>query len=242
MPFFMLELIMNLATYKTLTGINVPSSQESRVSAVITRCQKTLESSLGFTLEETLVTENKYVELGKTKTECLCPSEIDVTNLDAPDDVVCAYRVFEYNKDDKYFPIDPATEIHAVKLVIGNVTVKTLVEFEDYTLSQENGLIRYLEKVECWCSDLCCSQNVQLSVDAEWVWQDEDDIPEELLYLMCDMVTYYSDSKNNIKSETLGPHSYTKFDNTSPELQNKNVVIINKYSGPHSTLKRVIAK
>lgn len=233
---------MDLATYETLTGINVPSSQESRITAVINRCQKTIESSLGFTLDETLVIENQYIELGKTKTECLCPSEIDIDNLDAPDAVICAYRVFEYNKDDKYLSIDPATSINSVKLVIGNVTVKTLVEFEDYTCNYENGLIKYLEKVECWCSDLCCSKNVQLAVDAEWVWQDEDDIPEELSYLMCDMVSYYSDSKSNIKSESLGPHSYTKFDNVSPELQSKNVVIINKYSGPHSTLKRVIVK
>lgn len=234
---------MDLTTYETLTGINVPSSQETRITAVITRCQKTLESSLGFTLDESLVDVNQYVELGKTKTECLLPDEIDVTNLDAPDTVIYAYRIFDYNKNDKYLAIDPATSINSVKLVIGDVTVKTLVEFEDYTVNYENGLIRYLEKVECLCSQLCCcTENVQLAVDAEWVWQDEDDIPTELLYLLCDMVTYYSDIKNNIKSESLGPHSYTKFDNVSPELQSKNVVIINKYSGPHSTLKRVIAK
>ena len=229
---------MDITEYELLTGINVPSSQEALITATIAKSQTLLESILGYTLDETKVDVNQYTELGKTASECPNACDINIDSLTAPDSVIYAYRIFDYNRKDKYLAIDPCTEIHKVKLIVGNVTVKTLVEFEDYRIDQKNGLIRYLEKLDCcWCSNLDCCDNVQLAVDAEWVWQDEDDIPLNLKYLLTDMVTYYGDSSNNIKSESLGPHSYTKFDNIKPET--KNISIINLYSGPNGTVSKI---
>ena len=229
---------MDITEYELLTGINVPTSQEALITANIVKTQTLLESILGYTLDETKVDVNQYTELGKTASECPNACDIDIDSLEAPDSVIYAYRIFDYNRKDKYIAIDPCTEIHAVKLIIGNVTVKTLVEFEDYRIDQKNGLIRYLEKLDCcWCSNLDCCDNVQLAVDAEWVWQDEDDIPLDLKYLWTDMVTHYSDSSNNIKSESLGPHSYTKFDNIKPET--KSLSIIKIYAGPNGTVSKI---
>lgn len=232
---------MDITEYETLTGITVPNSQETLITATIAKTQSLLESILGYTLDESKVDVNQYTELGKTPSECPNPCNVDIVNLIAPDAVIYAYRLFDYNKKDKFLAIDPCTLIHKVKLVIGNVTVKTLVEFEDYRIDKKNGLIRYLEKLDCcWCSNLDCCDNVQLAVDADWVWPDEDDIPIDLQYVWADMITYYSDCSKDIKSESLGPHSYTKFDNIKPENKSENLLIIKKYSGPNGIINKTI--
>ena len=232
---------MDINEYESLTGITVATSQEALITATITKTQTLLESILGYTLDETKVNVNQYTELGKTPSECPSTCNINIDSLTPPDAVIYAYRIFDYNKKDKFIAIDPCTEIHKVKLIVGNVTVKTLVEYEDYRIDQKNGLIKYLEKVDCcWCSNLDCCENVQLAVDAEWVWQDEDDIPLDLKYIWTDMITSYSDCSDNIKSETLGPHSYTKFDNVKPEQKAENLLIIKKYSGPNGIINKII--
>lgn len=236
----MVELFMDITDYQTLTGITVPTDSVAKVTANIARTQSIIENMLGFTLDETKVDINQYVELGKTTSDCPCTCDIDITSLDAPDAVVGAYRLFPYNKNDKYLSIDPAVEIHAIKLVVNDVTIRTLVEFEDYRIDVQNGLIRFIEVIECWCSDLKYCNHVQLAVDADWAWLDKDDIPLDLQYVWTDMVTFYSNPQNNIKSETLGPHSYTKFENIKPENKSENLLIIKKYSGPNGIVNKII--
>ena len=229
---------MTIDEYEILTGITVATTDEARITAMIARTEKILENMLGFTLDTDLVDENQYIELGKTKTDTICPCDIDIANLDPADSVIYAYRLFSYNVNDKYFFIDPCTEIHAIKLVINDVTVKTLVEFEDYRVDVKNGLIRFVEKLGCWCSDLEYYNHVQLAIDADWAWPDN--IPLDLQYIWADMITSYSDCSDNIKSESLGPHSYTKFDNVKPESKSENLSIIKKYSGPNGSVNRTI--
>ena len=232
---------MDINEYESLTGITVATSQEALITATITKTQSILESILGYTLDESKVDINQYTELGKTPSECPSTCNINIDSLTPPDAVIYAYRIFDYNRNDKYLAIDPCTEIHRVKLIIGNVTVKTLVEFEDYRIDKKNGVIKYLEKLDCClCSSIDCCDNVQLAVDAEWVWQDEDDIPLELKYIWTDMISSYSDCGDNIKSESLGPHSYTKFDNVKPEHKSENLLIIKKYSGPNGIINKTI--
>lgn len=231
---------MDLAKYTELTGIIVSTSQATRVTAQIKRSQKILESMLGFTLDITKVNTNEYIEIGKTKTECPCIESININNLNPADAVIYAYRLFNYNKNDKYFFIDPATAINKIKLVVDGVTVKTLVEFEDYRLDYKQGIVKFIEKITNWCSEYFNCEHVQLAVDANWVWANVANIPDDLNYVWTDMITFYSDSKNNIKSESLGPHSYTKFDNTLLELFKQNLPIIKKYSGPNGSVNRLI--
>jgi len=236
----MLELIMDIAEYQSLTGITVATNNITRVTAQIARTQKILESMLGFTLDETLVDVNEYAEIGKTQSECPCITSVDIDDLDPADAVVFAYRMFTYNNNDKWMAIDPCTAINKVKLVIDGVTVMTLAEFEDYRYELKGGIIKYLERIKTWCSEYYCDENIQLAVDANWVWPDETDIPDELKYVWAEMVTFYSDPKYNIKSETLGPHSYSKFDNSKPEFQSQNIPIIKKYSGPDGSINKTI--
>lgn len=226
---------MNLSDYESITGINVHSASETFVTAQIVRTQRILESLLGYSLDTP--DTNQYVEIGKTATTCPCP-EINMDTLEDPDDVEYAYRLYTYNRKDKYFMIDPATEIHAVKLVKDGLTLRTL-EADDYRAHSKFGFIKYLEECDscCWCAcdyDCYCTQ---LAVDADWLWPD--DLPNDLLQVWAEMTTWYSDKKNDIKSETLGTHSYTRSENIRAELEDHNMTIINKYAGGNGTANRI---
>lgn len=231
---------MNLSEYQTLTGITVSSANTAKVTATIARTQSMLETLLGFTLTSADVNENLYNELGKTQQECFCPS-VNLENLQNPDEVIGAYRLFRYNDLDKYFHVDPFSRVHAVKLVFikegtgdNGVTLKTF-DWDDIRIQYgREGFAKYIEHcIDCLCK--CnCADCVQLAVDADWLWSG--DLPSDLQYLWAEMITWYSDSKNNIKSESIDTHSYTKFDNKPPELEPHNLAVLKRYAGPYGSV------
>lgn len=232
---------MDLETYEELTGITVPSGQQATVEAQIRRTQRILESMLGYTLDPSLIDENLYNELGKSPTECPCP-DVDADSLLPADDVVFAYRMYNYNHDDKYLFIDPFTEIHKVKLVKDDVTFKT---FTDEEIRVQHGLVnKYIENCKKPCACLVECRCVQLAVDATWQFYCDSSIgqclPDDLLYVWADMVTYYVDCKKDVKQESIGSHSYTKFDRDKPQNELENISVLKKYAGPHGSLTKVI--
>lgn len=236
---------MDIAQYTALTGISVASSQEDLVEAQIARTQSILESLLGFTLDPDKVSQNLYNELGKSPNECSC-SNVDSENLNDPDDVVYAYRVFPYRFGESFLHTDPFTDLHAVKLVRNNVTIKTF-DLDDLVIRWKGNWAKYLGHCQgdfnfCYCE---CDNCVQLAVDADWMWMLDGtlgEIPLDLQNVWAEMVTYYSDLKKEIKSETLGTHSYTRFDpGKVPETLSHNYSVISKYAGPHgSAYKRAV--
>jgi len=229
---------MTLEQYQDLTGISVTSTNEVLVNSMIDRTQRILETMLGYTLDTDLVDDNFYTEIGKVNDDCPCYLDVDEDNLQAPDAVNYAYRLFPYNYKDKYLIIDPATEVYAVKLVKDGVTFSTL-DTDDYRVHFQRGVAKYIERCDRWCGcgDASC-QCVQLAVDAEWLWQDT--FPDDLLAVWADMVTYYSDTMKDVKSQTLGTHSYTLRDKRLPESEEINVKILQKYAGPLGTLTRTV--
>lgn len=227
---------MTIEQYQTLTGETVAAGDLARVTAQIARARKTLENLLGYTLVTGDVLDNQYTEIGKTTTTCPCPDGVDMDNLEPPDAVMYAYRLFSYNKKDQFLYIDPATAVNKVKLVKDGVTYKT-IDPSDYRLVWKNGIVKYLDQQGCWCpcfnSCVCC-ENVQLAVDADWV---DVGIEDDIMYIWADMITYYADPKTDIKSETLGPHSYTRFDaDEAPETLDYNLAVLKKYVGPNGSL------
>lgn len=222
---------MTTAEYEALTGITV--TDEARVDALIGKTQATLEALLGYSLTDS--GENFYNEIGKTSLECPCPN-IDSDNLlppDVPGDYeILSYRLYSYNHKDKYVAVDPFTVIRSVKLVKDGITLKTF-EDSEYRVHYKNGFAKYLEMCDgCFCQT-DCTNCVQLAVDAEWL-----EAPLDLQYVWADMVTFYNTENHDIKSETLGSHSYTRFDNTAPESLENNLVILAKYVGPNGSLYR----
>ncbi len=233
---------MDLKKYKKLTGITISQSDEASYLVAIRRTQIQLENLLGFTLDPQN-NQNLYNELGKSQNECDCPS-VETSNLLEPDEVEGSYRLFDYNANDKYWFIDPFINIYKIKLVVirpidGNngITIKTFKPSDVTIRLGYKGISKYIENC---ISELCgcsCSDCMQLAVDAEWL--NDSCIPEDLLYVWSDMVSYSVDCKNNIKSESIEGHSYTKFDNTDPSESAVNKSIINKYSGPQSSIFRI---
>lgn len=231
---------MDLSAYQTLAGITVSSSQIAYVTAQIDRTRSMLETMLGFTLDPSKINTNLYNELGKTVNECACPS-VDSDNLQDPDPVVTAYRLYRYNSLDKYFHTDPFTKLNKVKLVYikpgatpNGVTLKTFDNDEIRSQFGRENFAKYIEHcIGCLCT--CDREDcVQLAVDADWGWPD--DIPLDLQYIWTDMISWYSDLKKDIKSESIDTHSYTKFDKVAPETEPQNLAVIKKYAGPYGSV------
>jgi len=225
---------MTLNEYETLTGITVPANRVDVVTAQITRTQRILETMLGFTLTEADANDNEYTEIGKTALECPCPN-IDVDDLEDPDAVVYAYRMYRYNLKDHFLVIDPCTDVHAVKLVKDGVTFRTL-DPDEYRLQERQGFIKYIEDCEDWC--FCATAScfcVQMAVDADWLWDGSPAIPDDLNQVWAEMTTWYSDPNNNVRSQTLGTHNYSKWDDTRPEMEAHNKSVIKKYAGPNGS-------
>lgn len=230
---------MDLEKYQELTGTTVSTNDQTRVTAVINRVKRKLESMLGFTLTPANVNDNEYTEIGKTSTNCPCVDDIDIEDLLDADAVVYAYRMYNYNKKDVMLKIDPCTAVHKVKLVKDGITLYTL-DSDDYRIQYKNGVARYIELCQsCYSCVISCDCS-QLAIDADWVWDDADDIPEELLYVWSDMVAYYSDPKLDVKSETLGPHSYSVYAKDKPEEVKENMAVLKKYAGPNGSLHKVV--
>ena len=230
---------MTLSEYATIVGITVATADETRVTAQITKSQRIIESLLGFTLDTALFDSNEYTEVGKTPSDCPCP-DVDLATLLDPDAVVGAYRLYPYNSSDKYLLIDPASAIHAVKLVRDGITFKTL-ETKEFRGHLDRGIIKSLEQYKRWCGCFISTfecECTQLAVDATWLW-NTDAIPDDLNQVWVEMITFYADPKNNIKSETLGPHSYTKIKENRPEMLEHNLMILKKYQGAKGTITKI---
>lgn len=229
---------MTIAQYQELTGTTVPASKQSSVTAQIRRSRANLEALLGYTLDKKKVNDNQYEELGKTQNECGCVSDINEDELLDADTVTNAYRLYPYNPDDRFLSTDPFTKLHSVKLVMvrpgiegkDGITIKTF-DNEDLRVAMKNGFSKYIERCEdclCLCS---CRECVQLAVDADWLY--DACLPDDLLYLWAEMVTYEINCKKDIKSESLGSHSYTKFDRKIPQDLPQNITLLQKYAGPN---------
>lgn len=234
---------MDLKTYERLTGIEC-GSNDKFMQAQLRRSQSMLETMLGFTLSPDLANTNIYNELGKTSRDCFCPSSVqNDDDLEPADEVIGAYRLFDYNPDDVFHAIDPFKVIHKAKLVYvrtgGGTDGITIRTFDNDQIRSHFGVGNFAKYIEhcknCFCSCQCDTNCVQLAVDADWLWGENDQIPDDLLYVLADMVTYYSDQKRDIKSESITTHSYTKFDKIAPETEPSNMAVIKKYAGAHGS-------
>lgn len=228
---------MTPSKYTELTGIAV--SDEALITAQIRRTKSMLETLLGYPLSKQGASVNLYNELGKSQTECACP-DVDTENLNPADDVIGAYRLFSFNPHDAFLAVDPFTQLNAVKLVFvkqgeepNGVTIRTLDPDEVRMQIGRSGWSKYIQRCEACICTCDCTDCVQLAVDANWMF--ESCLPDDLMYVWADMVTYYADCKRNIKSESITTHSYTKFDNTPPESEPVTLATIQRYAGPNGS-------
>lgn len=223
---------MDINKYTQLTGKTVSEAEKPAFNAMIRRTKAMLETLLGFTL----IPKNLYNELGKAQQDCACPN-VDTSTLLPADEEEGVYKLFTYNKLDKYFHVDPFKQVYKVKLVYAKndgefVTMKTF----DNAKPQfgRDGIGNYIEKcLECLC-ECECTDCVQLAVDADWI----DCLPDDILYLWCDMIDWQIDCKKNLKSESVEGHSWSKTTEAtiSPEVLPHNVLLLKRYAGPYGSV------
>lgn len=248
---------MDLDIYEYLLGKKVTDCIAAK--AAIRRSRTILEALLGFTLSPDNRLENLYYEVGKGADCSSCPNE---ESLFEPDEVIFAYRLFPYNEHDKYFHVDPFTDVARIKLVKDNVTVKELTACKTRPQWRQ-GWAKFIERCpDCWCEDKCCNHCFQLAVDANWIGACEETscidpcsdyssvlpcLPEDLLYVWATAAQKIENGEcsSDIKSESIGSHSYTRFDRTDNgstglNLSEVELNILRKYAGPHGSLNKVI--
>ena len=218
-------------------GITIPDSKRAYYEAQIKRIQSRLETLLGFTLKASHI----YDELGKSQVECVCPDIPESSSLLPPDEVKGIIKIFPYNYKDKFLHVDPFYHVYNVKLgkVLEDKTFITYKTFDNFTTQyMSQGIGKYIELCPtCFC-DCDCKDCVQLIVDADWIdfTETESDIPDDLLYLWCDMVNYYADPDKDIKSESVDGHSWSKGDITAPEETLNSKLLLQKYAGPYGSI------
>lgn len=235
---------MDLTSYQTITGKTVATASQTLVTAQIARTKRMLETMLGYSLDS--FSTNLYNERGKTQYENPC-SIVDTENLVAADAVVYAYRIFNYTTTDPYFFVDPFVDLHAVKLITtvdpisgsNGVTVKTFTA-DELQVHNSTGEVwtKYIQHTPNYRRYECLDRTFQVAVDATWGFAaspDNTTIPDELKDVWADMTTWYSKGKEGVKSETIGPHSYTMQDDTAPEMRSRSLQVIRKYAGANGT-------
>lgn len=231
--------ILDKLAYEALTGECLDDSQTPRFNMVSEYVQAKLEEMLGWPLNPE-DWANQYVEIGKSKSNLSCPDVDD--DLDPPDAVIGAYRFFTLQVGDPWLAIDPATEIHAVKYIRGEVTCKEY-DTDEYVPKYGNGspsTVRFIGIRKLMCDCVRIREPRSFAVDADWAYANTDDgestLPMELKKVLADMIGEEMNPKKDIKSESVVSHSYTKYDKTS--VIEQSMQTIQRYAGPHGLATR----
>lgn len=239
---------MNLEKYKSLTGNDVPASQEAKYNAIIRRTKAKLEAMLGFSLSP----KNLYTEKGKVQFEGYLPMlrTLDENTLLEPDDEEGTIKLFPYNETDRYFHVDPFRNIYSVKLVmpINDGEFITITELDNVVAKYgRDNIGRYIERHYEWFTWEWYrtylysyisngDAGLMLAIDADWL----DCYPDDILYLWCDMIDYNANPNMTLASESVDGHSWsrTKEDQMPPQDKLVNKQLLAQYAGPFGSVTR----
>lgn len=252
---------MTIAEYQELTGLTVSTADEPRVKAAIRKAEVKLGGLLGYPLSK----QKSWTELGRVQYDGLTPfpslpvGEDVIDNLITPEDQTGDIQLFNFDELDKHIRINPAKEVYRAKIVLPVnkdefITIHDLDNATPYL--NGTGLVVAISRYSnwytwTWWNSLLWAdrQNLMIAVDASYVNVCDANKYPDLAYLLCDMVTWYSDPSysvmGNIRSETIDSHSYSRAstgstpDSAAPEGQASSKMIIEKYAGPGAFRKLV---
>jgi len=230
---------LDLSEYIEIAGVDVNDSQRAFVTANISKARYQLESALGFPLTAEKAEQNLYTETGQAPDDnWICGgSDADLLPADVEPDEV--YRVFsEAYPLSSATRVDPYTAISKVKLVQGSVGVHTFEADEFAALIGPEGYGRQVDLNAIFYHP-SCHHRLQVAVSADWLGTGVDGLPDDLVSVWADLVTFLSDKTRNIKSENRGTRSYTKAETRSPLADPFNQAILGKYAGPRGTAGRL---
>lgn len=237
---------MDLDKYKELTGNSVAASREAKINAVIRRTKARLELMLGYSLKP----KNLYTEKGIVQFEGYLPDLEDLEHLLPPDKEEGTYKLFPYKEADRFFHVDPYTNIYNVKLVLplNDGEFATVTKLDNYAAKYDRDNIgKYIERHEEWFTWRWydTDSGLMLAVEADWL----DCYPSDLMYLWADMVDYYGNPNYNVmgslKSESVDGHSWSRGNagggssgDTAPEQSNTAIALLKRYAGPFGEIAR----
>lgn len=248
---------MTIQEYETLTGQTVTDT--ALVEAMIARATSRLESVLGYSLD---LTKNIYSELGKVQYNYLIntlPVPADVLSNLAPADTPQGdLRIFPLELRDKHVLVQPFDEAYRAKIAmaIDDSTFITLADLNG-AIPQYNGMGfgKWIEidmpgdidpatiyQYTNWHTGRTRRPRLVLALDAEYTDLTRVD---DINYLLCDLVEYYSDPNNgaamgNIKSESVDGHSWSKGEEILlPDATDLHRKTVDMYAGPYGRRARV---
>lgn len=142
-------------------------------------------------------------------------------------------RKYPFNINDLRLVVDPCTNITSVTLYNDSELVYTFTT-DEYREVYTGSHISALEMGSYF--RLLCTKSVELRVTATWQFAT---VPADIKMVWADLVTYLIDPTNNIKSQTLGTHTYTKGTTRSTIESEYAVSILTKYAGPLGSIARI---
>jgi hypothetical protein len=233
---------VDLSEYIEIAGVDVKDSQRAFVTANIAKARYQLESALGFPLTAEKAEQNLYTETGQAPDDNWVCGGSDADLLPAESEPDAIYRVFTQPDNrtavggrlpmSSLIQIDPCTAISKIKLVHGTVNVHTFTTSEQALLLGPSGYGRMVNLEVIFPYPCRCGHYLQVAVSADWLGSEENQLPDDLLSVWADLVTWLSDRTRNIKSENRGTRSYTKAESKSPIEDPINKSILESYAGP----------
>ena len=233
--------------FMELTGLDITEDQLSAYERAQKRAFSMLENELGWSFKYS----SQYEEVGKVKSVCSCPKflkQIDEKDILPPDSVEGEIKLFPYDNKMSSLPIDPATCIYKIKLVVpmeGDgykfITIKDLDNVMPRPLSKSQEIIKYVERCDTWPHQCGCDcpNCTLLAVDADWVSK----VPNDMFDIVTDLIIYFMrhpyslDTSATIKSESVDGHSVSYATEESIETNIKSPAyqrMLEKYMGVYS--------
>lgn len=237
---------MNLDKYKSLTGNDVAPEQEAKFNASIRRTRAKLEAMLGFSLRP----KNLYTEKGKVQFEGYLPMLNNLEALLPPDEEQGVYKLFPYYEADRYFHVDPFTNVYNVKLVmpINDGEFITVTDLDNVVAKYgRDGIAKYIERHYEWFTwqwyqtwryryTSASEAGLMIAVEADWI----NCYPDDLMYLWTDMVDHQVNPNSGLASESVDGHSWsrTKEEQIAPEQKSGSQTLLARYAGPFGSVAR----
>ena len=252
---------MTIEKYEKLTGIDVAPQDETRLKAIIRRCEARLSALLGYSLSG----QKEWTEIGKMQFSGYVPfpslpvDDETKRNLLPADPTAGTTYLFNYDELDKHIRISPFKSVTRAKIVlpIDEDEFITIYELDDVTpYLNDAGLVVAINKKSNWFKWTWYARAVRvyntslmIAIEGEPFELGCDPEYDDLSYLLADMVSYYSDPNysllGNISSEKIDSHSYSRRstgttpDDAAPQGQREARRIIAKYAGPSAFRKLV---
>lgn len=246
----MIDKVLDL--YQEYTGKVLSETQRETYAPFAMRAIYMMASRLGWPLDGG---SDAVDVIGVSTHGCAC--DIFSRDLGEAPTKVGIYRMFPLDSRLPNVLTDPFKKVNHV--YIARVAMETenddetkngaviLKEVTDVTpIFFQGNCGRYIKACHQMsaCQQACepsCTNCASLLVDANWI--TIDDLPPELIFLLCDYIDWVADGgleSRSVKTESVDGHSvsYGSWLSTAPYYNGADVAILKTYMGPYGAFNR----